>query len=80
MLNILKASELKELQKTYKINSHQTKTKPEMIRSFTKLVKNQKTFCGNSVCNLKKGFVYISFILGGFNCKHNNNIYMYYKL
>lgn len=59
MLNILKASELKELQKAYKINSHQTKTKPEMIRSFVELIKNQRTFCGNSVCNLKKRFVYI---------------------
>lgn len=59
MLNILKASELKELQKTFNINNNQTKTKPEMIRSFIKFVKNQRTFCGNSVYNLKERFVYI---------------------
>lgn len=64
LLNILKVHELKQLQKTFNINSTSGKsqTKPEMIKSFINLVKNQKTFCGNSTSNLKEWFdYYISF-------------------
>lgn len=68
LLNILKSQELKELQKSFNINlnSSKSKTKPEMIKSFLNLVKNQRTFCGNSMQNLKERFVvlnYINFIL-----------------
>ncbi|XP_022164341.1 fanconi-associated nuclease 1-like [Myzus persicae] len=56
LLNILKSQELKELQKTFKIklSSSKSQTKPEMIKSFINLVKNQRTFCGNSASNLKE--------------------------
>ncbi|KAL4121330.1 hypothetical protein QTP88_013864 [Uroleucon formosanum] len=56
LLNILKSQELKELQKTFniKLSSSKSQTKPEMIKSFINLVKNQKTFCGNSTSNLKE--------------------------
>lgn len=63
LLNILKSQELKELQKTFNINlsSSKSKTKPEMIKSFLNLVKNQRTFCGNSIQNLKEWFVELNF-------------------
>jgi len=60
LLNILKAPELKELQKTFNINSN--KTKPEMIKSFIKLAKNQQTCSGNSmISNLKEWFVIFNY-------------------
>uniref|UniRef100_A0A2S2PDF8 Fanconi-associated nuclease n=1 Tax=Schizaphis graminum TaxID=13262 RepID=A0A2S2PDF8_SCHGA len=56
LLNILKTQELRELQKTFniKLSSSKSQTKPEMIKSFINLVKNQRTFCGNSTSNLKE--------------------------
>jgi len=59
LLNILKSQELKELQKAFNINlsSSKSQTKSVMIKSFTNLVKNQRTFCGNSTSNLKERFV-----------------------
>lgn len=56
LLNILKTQELKELQKTFniKLSSSKSQTKPIMIKSFINLVKNQRTFCGNSISNLKE--------------------------
>ncbi|CAI6349563.1 unnamed protein product [Macrosiphum euphorbiae] len=56
LLNILKSQELKDLQKLFniKLSSSNSQTKPEMIKSFIKHVKNQRTFCGNSVSNLKE--------------------------
>lgn len=70
LLNILKSQELKELQKSFNINlsSSKSKTKPEMIKSFLNLVKNQRTFCGNSIQNLKEWFVKL------------NNIYIFHLL
>ncbi|XP_025420501.1 uncharacterized protein LOC112690664 isoform X2 [Sipha flava] len=56
LLNILKAHELKKLQKTFKINSasNKSQTKPEMIKSFMNLVNKQRTIRGNSSTNLKE--------------------------
>ncbi|VVC25455.1 VRR-NUC domain [Cinara cedri] len=55
LLNILKSHELKQLQKIFNINLNSNKkTKPEMIKSFINHVKNQRTFCGNSINNLKE--------------------------
>lgn len=56
LLNILKTQELKELQKTFniKLSFSKGQTKPAMIKSFVNLVKNQRTFCGNSTSNLKE--------------------------
>lgn len=64
LLNILKMQELKDLQKIFNINLNNTKskTKPEIIKSFINLVKQQKTFCGNSVNNLKKRFVILNYV------------------
>lgn len=64
LLNILKSQELKELQKSFNINliSNKRNTKPEMIKSFLQLVKNQKTFCGNSIQNLKERLVELNYI------------------
>lgn len=65
LLNILKSHELKQLQKTFNIYLNSSKkTKPEMIKSFIHHVKNQQTFCGDSVNNLKEQFViFIYYIL-----------------
>lgn len=61
LLNILKSQELKQLQKTFNINlnSNKSNTKSVMINSFINLMKNQKTFCGNSISNLKERLVFI---------------------
>lgn len=63
LLNILKTPELKQLQKIFNINlnSNISNTKPEMIKSFIKLTKNQTTFCGSSVSNLKQRFAILIF-------------------
>lgn len=59
LLNILKSPELKELQKAFniKLSSSKSQTKSAMIKSFINLVKNQRTFCGNSTSNLKERLV-----------------------
>jgi len=64
LLNILKSHELKELAKSFNINLgfNKIKTKREMIKSFINLVKNQRTFCGNPINNLKKRFVILIYI------------------
>lgn len=74
LLNILRSQELKELQKTFKIklSSSKSQTKPEMIKSFINLVKNQRTFCGNSTSNLKERLVKGYFII-----LHNLDSYKY---
>lgn len=76
LLNILKSHELKKLQKTFNINSSSSKSqnKPEMIKSFINLVRNQRTFCGNSTTNLKGwsvNYIYFAYIL--------NHKYLYFK-
>jgi len=65
LLNILKSQELKELAKSFNINLgfNKIKTKPEMIKSFINLVKNQRTFCENPINNLKKRFVVLIYII-----------------
>lgn len=82
LLNILKTHELKNLQKEFNINStsSRSQTKPEMIKSFINLVKNQRTFCGNSSTNLKKWFVYYIYFLVSFRITNiyilNNNFFI----
>jgi len=68
---MLKSHELKELQKSFKINSKSNKnmTKPEMIKSFINFVKNQTTISGKTMNdNLKNWFVVFVYYIFYFIC------------
>ncbi|XP_050537525.1 fanconi-associated nuclease 1-like [Daktulosphaira vitifoliae] len=54
LLDKLKVSELRKLQKLFNITSNTNQNKTQIVKSFTDYVKNQRTFCGNSNNNLKE--------------------------
>ncbi|XP_050423310.1 fanconi-associated nuclease 1-like isoform X2 [Adelges cooleyi] len=57
LLNMLKVNELKELKTIFNITLNSNNNKPNIVKAFMDFVKNQRTFYGNSIDNLKKRII-----------------------